>query len=360
MGTWSRMTESDFQKVWKSADEARQRYEDHDTSTAQHSVRVAHWAVLLASRLPNFPQARLRRLEITALLHDYGKTFLDPAVIRKTGPLDEAEWVEMKRHPELGLQNLPVPETVVEPDGILWHHKRFDGSGYPEGDIAGIRLALEARIISVADVFDALTSQRPYRTTKPAYEPPEALGIMREIAGKQLDPSLVPLFDAVYRLECERVGGQAGARTLQVRSAIGMELERAQDLLRTIIGGPIDVDDPLQGIPADNPVLGRLVAGLLRSTLDLRSAENVARTVLKMPLSDTFRAEDILDSDYKSKSVAVQRGVTEFPKHHREVVLRLKRMPPNVAYMRIVVYQGDLWICVGEREGDVIEVQLAR
>jgi hypothetical protein len=346
------MTPAEFQKVWQAADRARKKYEGHDPNTAQHSVRVAHWAALIASRIPGYGQARLRRLEITALLHDYGKTFIDPKVIQKQGPLDDREWAEMKRHPELGCQHLPVPEEVVLKHGILWHHKRFDGGGYPDGNVAGMQLPLEARIISVADVFDALSSARPYRKEKPAFTPDEALATMHESAGRQLDPSLVALFDSVYQMECERVGGRAGARTMQIRSVIGAEIDRAQALLTEIIG-PFNPLQPLNPRMRVDVVLGRLVAGLLRSNLDLKSAENVARYVLKQPLVETFQDELIAATPRVRNSIAM-------PRHHSEITLRLRRMPAKLSYMHVVVYQGDLWVCVGEQCGEAIEVMLAR
>ena len=353
MGTWSRMTQTEFQKIWQAVDRARKKYEDHDPYTAQHSIRVAHWAVLLASRVPGFAPPRLRRLEITALLHDFGKTFVNPAVLRKTGPLTDDEWTEMKRHPELGIEHLPVPGEVVFPQGILWHHKRFDGGGYPDGKVAGVALPLEARIISVADVFDALTSARTYRVEKPSYTPDEALGIMHESAGRQLDPTLVALFGQAHQAECDRVGGRAGARTMQVRSVIGEEIDRAQSLLGTIIG-PFDPNAPLRRHQQSKElVLGRLVTGLLRANLDLRSAENVARHVLRLPLAETFNAEDIVPRPQPEPGSGI-------PRHHLEVSLLLRKMPAKLAYMHVVVYKDNLWMCVGEQRGELVEVTLAR
>lgn len=349
MNPLSTMSPAEFQKVFQAADRARKKYEGHDPNTAQHSVRVAHWSVLLASRLPGFDTARRRRLEITALLHDYGKTFIDPNVVRKQGPLSEAEWAEMKRHPELGCQHLPVSEQLVLKLGILWHHKHFDGGGYPEGQISGLRLPLEARIITVADVFDALTSPRPYRKEKPAYTPEEALEIMRNSMGRHLDPSLVRLFELVYQMESERVGGPAGARTMQIRSVIGAEVERARALLKEILG-PYDPTNPLKSRVRPDMVLARLVSGLMRANLDMRSAENVARYVLKMPLEETFPVEIIAEKPHAMQTSG----------HHTEVTLHLKKMPANLSYMHVVVYQGDLWVCIGEQQGRVIDVMLAR
>ncbi|MBM4395976.1 MAG: HD domain-containing protein [Deltaproteobacteria bacterium] len=351
------MTQSEYQRVFKAADAARKKYEGHDAYTGQHSVRVAHYAVLLASRIPGYGTNEIRRLEITAMLHDYGKTFIDPRVIKKEGPLDDAEWVEMKRHPELGVQGLQSKLDalggLVMPLGILWHHKLFDGGGYPDGRIAGMAIPLEARVIAVADVFDALTSKRAYRKDKPAFTPDEAIGMMREGAGRQLDPSLVDLFASVHQAESDRVGGRAGARTMQISSVIGVEVERARSILRSLVG-PFDPGHPLRNVKASaDEVLGRLVAELLRANLDLRSAENVARYALRMPLHETFRPEDV-DGD------PILPGLSDLPRHHVEVTLRLRKMPPRLSYMHVVAWRGELWLSVSEQRGEGIEVRLAR
>jgi len=347
----------DFQLVHKAAEEARCKYEGHDAYTAQHSVRVAHYAVLVASHIPGFHAEDMQRLEITALLHDFGKTFLDPALLRKEGPLTEDEWAQMKLHPQLGVQGLQPKMAefggMVMPLGILWHHKRFDGGGYPDGPISGMRLPLEARIIAVADVFDALISSRPYRTKKPAYTPDEALEIMRMGAGRHLDPSLVDILAAVVQAESLRVGGPVGARTVQITSAIGVEVERARRFLQSLIG-PFDIKRPLKDVKGSHDeVLGRLIAELLRVNLDLRSAENVARFALGMPLNETFRPDDLEGEPV----IPEPNGGTA---HHVEVTLRLKRMPQRVPYMHIVAWRGQLWLCVTEQKGQGLEVRLAR
>ncbi len=344
---------SRFEAARRAAEEARRRYEDHDPYTHHHSVRVAHWAVMLAGHVPGFSQERLRRLEVTALLHDYGKTFLDPALLRKTSQLTEAESVEIRRHPALGADNLPLSGEYVLPEAVRWHHKHFDGSGYPDGVISGIDLPLEARLIAVADVFDALTSARPYRRDRISYSPAEALDLMRSMAGRELDPSLVALFETVYRLECERVGGEVGSRTLQVQSVIGQEVQRARDLLRAEIG-PYDPRDPLRGRPAPRDLVDRLTEGLVRANLDPESASLIVRHVLKMPLPETFPQEDILSPPRKATSPP-GRAL-----HHVEVVLRVRRLPPRFDYMRVVVFMGQLWLSVGERSEDEFEVRLAR
>ena len=352
MGGWSTISDAEFERVKGLAEDARKACEDHDPVTFHHSVRVAHWSVLLASRLVGFGLSRLRRLEITAMLHDYGKTFVDPKVLAKSGPLDESEWAQMRCHPELGITHLPVPLDYVAHEGIRWHHKYYNGGGYPEGDIRGVDLPLEARIISVADVFDALTSKRPYRVEHPAFSPSDALGIMRNMSGRQLDPSLVSLFDAVYQAECERVGGAAGAQTMQLMSILGVEIQRARDILKRMIG-PFDLHDPLKG-RASEPVLKELVAKLERTNLDRGSAENIARNVLALPLEETFAADDVEPLRDGAGLTGAMVG------HHFEVRLALRNRSRDTSYLKVVVYKGRLWLCISETTDDAIEVRLAR
>jgi len=345
--------EARFEKARKDAEEVRRRFEDHDPGTFQHSVRVANWAVLLAGQVPGVSQNRLRRLGITALLHDYGKTFLDSDLLHKTGLLDTADREKIEQHPVMGAENLPISREFVEPDGIRWHHKHFDGGGYPEGPLKGIELPLEARLIATADVFDALTSVRPYRGRADPYTPADALQLMRDLAGTQLDPSLVGLFATVYRLECDRVGGEAGARTLQVLSVIGQEVDRARNLLMTEIG-PFNPRDPLEGKKTDPRLVDRLVSGLVRTNIDPQSALNIARYVLRLRQEETFDSSELAGPP--RKATTPPGGFS----HHMEVILTLKRMPSRSKYMSVVVFMGQLWLCVGERRGGAFEVRLAR
>ncbi|MBM4398066.1 MAG: HD domain-containing protein [Deltaproteobacteria bacterium] len=350
---WTDADEARFAVARAAAEEARRRFEDHDPYTCRHSIRVADWAVLIAGHVPGFARSRLRVLEITALLHDYGKTFIDPAVIRKGDRLTDEEWAAVRTHPDLGADRVPVAREFVSPDGIRWHHKHFDGSGYPPGDMKGPDIPLEARLIAVADVFDALTSPREYRGDPREYAPADALELMREMAGAELDPGLVALFQSVYDIECSRHGGKVGASTLQVRSVIGTEVARARDLLRAEIG-PFDPRDPLKGRRPEPRLVDRLVTGLVRANLDRASATNIVRYVLRLPLDETFPPSDLAG--------APRRGTTPPGGflHHVEVCLDLRRLPPEAAYAHVVVFMGQLWLAVGERREGGFEVRLAR
>ncbi len=130
-------------------------------------------------------------LRLGALLHDVGKLSVPPAVLLKSGPLTEIEFVQVRRHPAAGvrmLRSLGAPREILPT--VLHHHERWDGAGYPRGRV-GERIPLEARILAVADSFDAMTSTRPYRAPKPA---PDALDELRRCAGSQFDPILVGAF----------------------------------------------------------------------------------------------------------------------------------------------------------------------
>jgi HD-GYP domain-containing protein (c-di-GMP phosphodiesterase class II) len=138
---------------------------------------------------------RLSVLRLGALLHDVGKLAVPPAVLLKPGPLTEIEFVQVRRHPAAGvrmLRSLDAPREILP--SVLHHHERWDGAGYPRGR-AGERIPLEARILTVADSFDAMTSTRPYR---PPRQVPEALEELHRCSGSQFDPELVGVFAVAW------------------------------------------------------------------------------------------------------------------------------------------------------------------
>ncbi|HEV2251140.1 MAG TPA: HD-GYP domain-containing protein, partial [Candidatus Limnocylindria bacterium] len=154
-----------------------------DTETEGHARRVVRYMELIADGLgvPVDQHATLRR---GALLHDIGKIGVPDHILRKPGPLSENEWYTMKTHPDLGariIANVPFLEEVAVI--IRAHHERWDGNGYPEG-LAGEQIPLGARIFAVADSFDAMTSDRPYRRGRHL---DEALAEIERCAGTQFD-----------------------------------------------------------------------------------------------------------------------------------------------------------------------------
>jgi putative nucleotidyltransferase with HDIG domain len=161
--------------------------EAKDPYTRGHSERVGLVAGRIALRL-GLPPADAQAVGQAGLLHDIGKIGVPEAVLRKPGPLAAEEWAQMRRHPLIGAQIVaPFEFFAASSLAIRHHHERLDGSGYPDG-LAGSRISRPARIVAVADVYDALTSNRAYR---PALEPEHALAVMRQEAGRTLDGEVV-------------------------------------------------------------------------------------------------------------------------------------------------------------------------
>ena len=126
-------------------------------------------------------------------MHDVGKIGIPDAVLSKPGPLDAGEWDTMRRHPEIGAEIIgqhPSGVLQLAREIALTHHEKWDGSGYPNG-LAGEAIPLSARIVAIADVFDALTTRRPY---KEPWTEEAALDYIQAQAGKHFDPRLVELF----------------------------------------------------------------------------------------------------------------------------------------------------------------------
>ena len=138
---------------------------------------------------------RISVLRLGALLHDVGKLVVPSSVLLKRGPLTEDELGLMRRHPAAGarmLRSLGAPETILPL--VLHHHERWDGDGYPTGR-RGDDIPFEARVLCIADSFDAMTSTRPYRTP---WAPDEALEELERCAGTQFDPELVTAFATAW------------------------------------------------------------------------------------------------------------------------------------------------------------------
>jgi putative two-component system response regulator len=132
--------------------------------------------------------SELRTLARSGLLHDVGKLGIPDAILHKQGPLNDAEWAVMKTHPEIGLRILQrCGHFKRELLAVLYHHERMDGAGYPHG-LGGDAIPIEARIVAVADMYDVLTSDRPYRRAR---SPEEARAIVESEAGPHLDRRLV-------------------------------------------------------------------------------------------------------------------------------------------------------------------------
>ena len=164
--------------------------EAKDEYTRGHSERVNRYCMRMAVRL-NMDEEEKKDLHWASILHDIGKVGIPEAILNKPDSLDDGEFHTIKNHPVKGFEILePIEQLNSSLKGILHHHERYDGKGYPHG-LKGQDIPLIGRIIAVADTFDAITSDRAYRSAKKAEE---AMAIMGQVAGSQLDPELVALF----------------------------------------------------------------------------------------------------------------------------------------------------------------------
>jgi HD-GYP domain-containing protein (c-di-GMP phosphodiesterase class II) len=168
-----------------------------DPYTGGHTKRVAFFSQLIA-RYMGFSKDEVEKVKIAALLHDIGKIGIDDKVLKKQAPLVDEEWEHMKDHPDKGYRILAhLKQLKYATDGMRYHHERPDGNGYPFG-LKGDEIPMIARIISVADTFDAMTSNRPYRK-----------GLSYEIAfeeivrhrGTQFDEKVVDAFINAFKME---------------------------------------------------------------------------------------------------------------------------------------------------------------
>ncbi|WAF87851.1 two-component system response regulator [Metapseudomonas otitidis] len=163
-----------------------------DNETGLHVIRMSHYSRILARAL-GWSEADCDDLLNAAPMHDVGKIGIPDAVLRKPGKLDADEWAVMRQHVSIGANIIgehPSGLLRMAQRIALTHHEKWDGSGYPNG-LAGEGIPIEGRIVAIADVFDALTSERPY---KQAWPVEEAVAFLREQSGQHFDPDLVELF----------------------------------------------------------------------------------------------------------------------------------------------------------------------
>jgi HD-GYP domain-containing protein (c-di-GMP phosphodiesterase class II) len=181
-----------------------------DREALGHNRRVAQLCVQIGRQLA-MTTTELRVLARAGLLHDIGKLAIPDQILDKDSALDAAEWTLMKSHPELGLSILGQGRSRREMLAVLYHHERLDGSGYPYG-LGATAIPIEARIVAVADTYDALTSDRPYRK---ALFPQEARQVVLEEAGRRLDATVVSAMFAA--LDAPPIGrpGRPDRRTFQ-------------------------------------------------------------------------------------------------------------------------------------------------
>ena len=168
--------------------------DEKDPYTRGHSDRVTRYSMLIAKEM-KLDSAFMETLQISAQLHDVGKIGIEDHILKKPGALTPEEFEVMKTHTTKGANILrPVPQLAEMLPGIELHHEALDGRGYPYG-LEGDQIPLLARVIAVADTFDALTTNRPYQKE---HTPEQALQIIQNLAGKRLDPEAVKALLAVY------------------------------------------------------------------------------------------------------------------------------------------------------------------
>ena len=184
--------------------------EARDPYAYGHSRKVSTYAVALAEAIGLSP-GEVSRVSTVALLHDIGKIGIPDKVLNKKGRLNGEDWEAIKAHPRLGANIVGnVPHLVSCVSSILHHHERWDGGGYPEG-MKGEEIPIEARILAIADSFEAMTSARPHH---PPLSREEAIKRLRQGAGIQFDPKLVEVFIGIIE-----AGFTEGVKAAQDSSA---------------------------------------------------------------------------------------------------------------------------------------------
>jgi putative two-component system response regulator len=169
-----------------------QAVEFRDPATGAHLDRMSRTCELLAGH-SGLGSARAQLIRIASPMHDIGKIAVSDEILGKPGKLTTEEWDEMRRHPLIGSEILAGSDSeLLQLGGLiaLTHHERWNGTGYPYGLVADA-IPIEGRIVAIADVFDALTSERPY---KPAFDVDQAVALMRDERGQHFDPDLLDLF----------------------------------------------------------------------------------------------------------------------------------------------------------------------
>jgi putative two-component system response regulator len=165
-----------------------------DHYTRGHVERVLRYSLSISESL-GLSQIELDGVRFGAILHDIGKIHIKDTVLRKTGPLSDEEWIEMKKHPIIGAEMVKdIPYLVPAIPVIRYHHERWDGSGYPSG-LRGEAIPLTARVVAIGDSFDAMTSERPYR---PPFTPEKAMETILQCSGTLFDSVVVKAFRSAW------------------------------------------------------------------------------------------------------------------------------------------------------------------
>jgi putative nucleotidyltransferase with HDIG domain len=172
-----------------------------DNYTRNHSSRVSHIAEAM-SRVMRLPEQEIEKIRWAGLLHDVGKIGIRDNILLKEGPLDKHERILMNQHPTIGAEIVaPATQLADEAPLIKAHHEWFNGSGYPDG-VEALDIPLGARILTIADAYEAMTSSRPYRKTPLTHE--QAVDQLEKFTGIQFDPEIVPVLVGLDRSILDR------------------------------------------------------------------------------------------------------------------------------------------------------------
>ena len=195
-----------------------QALEAKDEYTQGHSERVAELSIGIGAYL-KLDEREIQNIWLAGLLHDIGKIGVRESVLNKAGKLDRSEWEAVHRHPVLAERILcPIEELCDVIKIVRHHHERYDGSGYPDGLVGG-EIPLGARVLAVADAYDALTSKRSYRE---ALKVSDALTVLEEASGTQFDPVIVRAFLTSPELHTQAAGdGESPDRASHLQDAKG-------------------------------------------------------------------------------------------------------------------------------------------
>ena len=259
----------------------------HDHVTRGHAERTRAFVDVLAEEL-GVPLEQRERLRWVALLHDVGKLKIAESILNKPGKLDDEEWEEIRRHPELGDGLIAPIKEFLEPwgDTILHHHERWDGTGYPQG-LVGEEINYGARIVAVADAYDAMTARRSYQPAKGARD---ALRELSTHAGTQFDPTVVRGFLEISARRLRRLTGPL-AMLAQIPLVAGFQ--RVAEWLGTAAAGTAVVAAAVVSgvvVPATVPPVDAPLAAVtttVASTTEATAVSASPSTVTSSPTRST-------------------------------------------------------------------------
>jgi putative nucleotidyltransferase with HDIG domain len=242
--------------------------EAKDGITSSHIHRVQHYAMGLAKALGGLDEQTMKAIQAAALLHDTGKLAVPERILNKPGKLTAAEFETMKLHVDVGadiLSSIDFPYPVVPI--VRAHHENWDGTGYPNG-LKGVEIPIGARILSVVDCYDALTSDRPYRA---AMDDEDALAIIRARRGTMYDPAVVDTFERV----CRDIG------PLQVKPQLQKAIQQISRAVASAAVAPVmpAAPTPIAAAPSDGPESLRALANLARIVGGTPSQADVASLI---------------------------------------------------------------------------------